>query len=57
MSDRERLIDEDDQERIRESPELEDELETESQTRTFMDTGMETETRLERTLGLFDAVG
>ncbi|CAG5090428.1 Oidioi.mRNA.OKI2018_I69.PAR.g12596.t1.cds [Oikopleura dioica] len=57
MSDRERLINEDDQERIRESPELEDELETESQTRTFTDTGMETETRLERTLGLFDAVG
>ena len=55
MSDREPLIGEDDQEIISESPERENE--TESQTRTFTETGIETETRLERNLGLFDAVG
>jgi hypothetical protein len=56
MSDREPLIrEEDDQEIISESPERENE--TESQTRTFTETGIETETRLERNLGLVDAVG
>lgn len=56
MSDRELLIrEEDDQEIISEIPEIENE--TESQTRTFTDTGVETETRLERNLGLYDAVG
>ena len=54
MSDREPLIrEEDDQEIISESPERENE--TESQTRTFTETGIETETRLERNLGLVDA--
>ena len=52
MSDREALIQEnDDQEIISESPERENETET------MTETGIETETRLERTLTLYDAVG
>ena len=54
MSDREALIrEDDDQEIISESPERENETETE----TMTETGIETETRLERTLTLYDAVG